>query len=238
MELFGPADEEYIKKLSKIGVPLTLTFSPESLVDSVRKAHGRNYTNEELFETIKLCKKYNITIGIHTMIALANDTPKTIKKTWEMWERICSTNLKSQDRAPVLYSFGPMILLDPGSLAFDSPNKYGYRLTFKNFEDYIKGMSLPSWHQWISYETRFLNRDSITKLIIDSIEYSINLRQRYGIYSESEVEALRLNFVDASRLVIDVVNQTMGLSDEGEKSKKLRSLREHLNRSIPHLEYV
>jgi len=227
MELFGPADEEYIKKLSKIGVPVTLTFSPESLVDSVRKAHGRNYTNEEMFQTIRLCKKYDITIGIFSMIALANDTPQTVRETWKVWEQICSINLKSQGKAPVLYSFGPMILLDPGSLAFDSPDKYGFRLTFDSLEDYFEGMSLPSWHQWLSYETRFLNRDSITRLVIDSIEYSINLRERYGIYSKPEADTLRYCFVTASRLVIDTINQAMDLQDEDEKLEKQRSLIEY-----------
>jgi radical SAM superfamily enzyme YgiQ (UPF0313 family) len=69
MEIFGPASEEYIKKLSKIGIPITLTVSPESGVDSVRKKHGRNYTTEEIMETAGLCKKYGITLGIHTMVA-------------------------------------------------------------------------------------------------------------------------------------------------------------------------
>jgi len=214
MELFGPPDEEYVKKLSMIGVPITLTISPESGVDSVRKAHGRNYTNEELSRTIKICKKYSIRLGIHSMIALANDTPETIRQTWKTWEQICSINLKSQGKSPILYAFGPMILLDPGSLAFDFASKYGYRLIFKNFKDYYKGMSLPSWHQWISYETRFLNRDLITKLVIDSIEYSINLRERYGLYSKSEADVARFCFVNASKEIIDVVNQAMSPRDE------------------------
>jgi len=221
MQLFGPANEEYIKEyikeLSKIGVPIVLTISPESCVDSVRKTHGRNYTNEELFRTINICKRYDITLVVFSMIALANDTPKTIKETWKIWEQICLINQKGKDEAPILYpySFGPMILLDPGSHAFDFPTSNGYRLIFKNLEDYIKGMSLPSWHQWISYETKFLNRDLITKLIIDSIEYSINLRERYGLYSKSEADAALSYFVKASKEIIEMTNRVMSLY-EGE----------------------
>ncbi len=165
MELFTPADEEFMQELAKIDTHVALTISPESGVDSVRGAHGRKYTNEDMFKTIELCKKYGITLGSFSMIALANDTAETIKQTWNGWEHICSLN--RIDHAPVDYAFGPMILLDPGSLAFDRSTSYGYRLVFKNLEDYIKGMSLPSWHQWISYETKFLNRDEITKLTIE-----------------------------------------------------------------------
>ena len=100
------------------------------------------------------------------MMALANDTPETIRATWEWWEQICSFNLNG--KAPVDYAFGPMLLLDPGSLAFDLPTSYGYNLIFKDFEDYVQGMSNPSWHQWISYETKSLNRDAIAKLTINS----------------------------------------------------------------------
>ncbi len=235
MEICCPANKEYLKELSKIGMPLVLTISPESGVDSVRRAHGRNYTNEELFRTIKLCKKHNIPLEIHSMIALANDTNRTIKKTWEIWEQICSTNQKSQGKVPVSCVFGPMILLDPGSLAFDFPKRYGYRLIFKNLEDYVKGMSLPSWHQWISYETKHLNRDSIIKLFINSIEYSINLRERYGLCNSFEADMARFCFLTINKLLINLVNQTMYLHNEDEKLRTLRSFRECMDKNIPHL---
>jgi B12-binding domain/radical SAM domain protein len=230
MELFGPADEEFIKELAKIDVPVVLTISPESGVDKVRGAHGRKYTNEGLFRTMELCKKYGIALGCFSMIALGNDTPETIKMTWESWEQICSMNLNN--KAPVDYAFGPMILLDPGSLAFDRPTIYGYRLIFKNLGDYVNGMSLPSWHQWISYETKFLDKDSISKLTIDSLEYSINLRERCGFYSKSEADTARFCFVEAGRETIDVVNEAMNIRDEDKRLNKLRSFSDSLEEEL------
>jgi B12-binding domain/radical SAM domain protein len=230
MELFGPANEEYIRELSKIGVPVVLTMSSESGVESVRKAHGRNYTNAQLFETIELCKKYDISLGIFSMAALGNDTPETIRETWQAWEHICSMNLN--ENAPVDYAFGPMILLDPGSLAFDSPSNYGYHLIFKNLEDYINGMSLPSWHQWISYETKHLDRDSIAQLIIDSLEYSINLRERCGFYSKDQADTARLCFVQVGKEAIDVVNEAMHIRNKHERLQKLKSYRDSVDRRL------
>ena len=227
MELFSPADEEFMKELAKINVPIGLTISPESGVDSVRGAHGRKYTNEELLQTIELCRKYGIKLGTFSMLALANDNSETIKKTWDSWEQIVRLNMTFD--APVDYAFGPMILLDPGSLAFDRPSSYGYHLVFKDLEDYVKGMSFPSWHQWISYQTKFLNRDQITKLTIDSLEYSINLRERAGFYSKSDADIARFCFVEASKEAIDVVNEAMNISNEGEREQKLKSLRESLD---------
>jgi radical SAM superfamily enzyme YgiQ (UPF0313 family) len=230
MELFSPADEEFIRELSKIEVPIVLTISPESGVDSVRGAHGRKYTNEGLWGTIELCKKYGIKLGSFSMLALANDTPETIKKTWESWEQLCMLNLNYD--APVDYAFGPMLLLDPGSLAFDRPTSYGYRLVFKTLEDYVNGMSLPSWHQWISYETKSLDRELIAKLTIDSLEYSINLRERCGFYSKSQADTARFCFVEAGKETIDVVNKAMRMRDERKRSKKLLSFQETLERKL------
>ncbi len=234
MELFGPADEEYMRELSKIGVPVTLSISSESCVDAVRSAHGRGYTNEDLHKTIELCRKYEIRLGIFSMIALAEDTPETVRANWGGWAEIGAMNRNGH--APVDYAFGPMILLDPGSLAFDAPERHGYVLHFKNLEDYIRGLSLPAWHQWVSYETKHLDKERIVQLIIDSLEYSINLREKLGFYSKSEAETARYCFVKASRDTIDMVDRTMNVQDEEERWNRLRSFRESLDRNIPHLE--
>jgi len=231
MELFGPADEEYIRELSKIGVPIVLTISPESCVERVRKAHGRNYTNEELFRTIRTCQRYEIPIGIFSMIPLPKDTRKTISETWEIWEQICLTGEASGGKSPVHFAFGPMILLDPGSLGFDFPGRHGYHLLFKTLEDFITGMSLPSWHQWISYETTSLDRDSITELIIDSVERSIDLEEKHGLRSSFDADAARLWSVMTSRLAIGVVNDAMSL-DESEREERLKSFRGALENKI------
>jgi B12-binding domain/radical SAM domain protein len=237
-ELFIPADEEYIKGLLKIGSPISLTISPESGVDRVRRAHGRHYTNKDLFKTIEICKKYDITLGVFSMIPLAEDNPETIRETWNMWERVCSIGYKGKEIPPVHYVLGQMILLDPGSLAFELPAKYGYRLIFNNFEDYFKGMSCPSWTQWLSYETQYLNKDLLMKLIIDSTEYSINLRERFGLYSNSVADAAHQWFVNANRLLINVMEQINSIQDDCEKMERLKAFRDYLGRNLPHHVYV
>jgi B12-binding domain/radical SAM domain protein len=217
LELFGPAEEEYIRALSEIGVPILINISPESLVENIRKAHGRDYTDSELFNTVKLCSKYGIATNIFSMIALSHDTRKTIKDNWQVWDKICSMNQQIRNGAPVFHSFGPMVLLDPGSPAFNFPDKYEYKLRFKNLKDYINGMSLPSWHQWMSYETESLTRDAIVDLIIDSIDCSISLRERYGLFSHADAAAKRAYYVNENRQVIQMVNHVMKLYNEGQK---------------------
>jgi B12-binding domain/radical SAM domain protein len=233
MELFGPADEEFIKGVSEIGVPVVLNLSPESMVYEVRKAHGRDYTNEQIYDTIRLCKKYKVKLGIFTMLALARDTKDSIRQMWNEWENILKIDRENLKTIPTHYAFGPMILLDPGSLGFDDPQKYGYKLRFKNLEDYIDGMSQPSWHQWISYETESLNHEQIVKQIIDSIEYSINLRARYGLYSKENAEKALACYVIANRLTVRSVDEIMASGNKDEIPEKLKKLEERLEKIIP-----
>ena len=227
MEIFSPVDEEYMQELAKIKIPIVLTISPESGVDTVRGYHGRKYTNEGLYKTFELCKRYGIKLGSFSMLALANDTEETVKKTWKSWDLITSWNKEHQ--VPIDYAFGPMILLDPGSLGFDRASSYGYRLIFKDLEDYIEGMSLPSWHQWISYETKFLNREQIANLTIDSLEYSINLREKCGFFRKSDADMARYWFVETSKKTIEVVDEAMRITDEQERFEKLKSFRKSLD---------
>jgi radical SAM superfamily enzyme YgiQ (UPF0313 family) len=199
---------------------------------TVSKGTGGKYDNEELFNTLRLCKKYNIPIRVFSMIALGDDTPKTVKETWKVWEQICVMNENGKGKSPIHHAFGPMILLDPGSPAFDYPANYGYRLRFSNLEEYVEGMSLLSWHQWISYETKYLNRESIAKLIIDSIEYSINLREKFGLFNGHEASSRKLRSVTINKMVMDIVDQAMSIEDEEERLEALSSFKKELDEAL------
>jgi hypothetical protein len=87
---------------------------------------------------------------------------------------------------------GP-IVLDPGSLAFDFPEKYGYKLLYKNLEEYIQGLTGPSWHQWLNYETDLLDKKAIIEIILQSTAFTIDQREQYGLYSGAEAVRERLN---------------------------------------------
>ncbi|MFQ6050108.1 MAG: radical SAM protein [Candidatus Hydrothermarchaeota archaeon] len=235
MELFVPANEEYLKAIAKIGVPIALTISPESGSESVRRAHGRNYSTDDLIKTAKLCQKYSLDIGVFFMLSLGEETIHTIRETWNLWERLYSLNLegyiKNGEKASIVKpEFGFMLLLDPGSLAFDFPEKYGYRLIFKNFEDYYNGMMMPSWNLWLSYEPRFLDRRTLTDLITKSLEIMVDLEARYRFLCENPSDTAMLSFelfkIKAWHWIGREVEAIMNLSNLEERNKRLMVLKE------------
>ncbi|HUI86925.1 MAG TPA: radical SAM protein [Nitrososphaerales archaeon] len=232
LELFQPADQEYVRELSRLGVHVTLTISPESGAAGTRSVHGRGYTNEALLKTVENCQRVGLHMMVFFMVGLANETRATMEETWRLWDQIYSAAeaVRSEGEEPtVIHSLGPMVLLDPGSRAFDSPQEYGYRLISKSLEDYVRAMSSPSWHQWFSYETEKMDRAAIVNLVIDSIERSIEVWEKHGVYDRPGAARERLRHVDAGRLVVGEVDRAMRAESEGEKKTILDSLRRSLD---------
>jgi radical SAM superfamily enzyme YgiQ (UPF0313 family) len=233
MELFTPADQEYARDLSTLGFHVTLTISPESGEDGTRSYHGRNYTNEALLRTVDNCKKYDLSLMVFFMAGLANETRSTMEETWKLWEKIYAVAEKDSVETGALaaiHSFGPMVLLDPGSLAFDFPDRHGYRLVSKNLEDYVSAMALPSWHQWISYETRGMDRAAIVSLILDSIEKSMELYEEHGVYDRPRAARERRRHVDANRWIVEQVDLAMQAGSEEARRTALERLEASLLR--------
>jgi radical SAM superfamily enzyme YgiQ (UPF0313 family) len=196
-------------------------FCPESGNRDVRKIQGRGYTNEEIIDTIQLCYKYRIPVTLFFSIGLAGETFETMRDTIELWEQICSINkavLESntfQEIGKNIVLGGPIIgpiIVDPGSLAADYPEKYGYKMNFKSLEEYIDAFSLPSWHQWINYETTLLGRDDLINLIFKYVEFSIIQRTKYGFYSRTDAEIERFRN-EVNKIAVKEVDAIMKLPD-------------------------
>ncbi len=236
MELFSPASEEYLKSLSSIGIPLALTISPESGVETVRRVHGREYSNDEILRTVELCQKYNIDIGIFFLLALAEENQQTIRQTWDFWEKLYQLNFESQSKGSLVKpEFGFMLLLDPGSLAFDYSEKYGYKLLFKNLEDYYRGMSMPSWHLWLGYETKYLGRKELLKLILQSLEKKMELEEKYRTFehpSENASYGFERFKIKVWHAIAEKVDEIQTLSSQSERDSRLLALRDTLEEYV------
>ncbi|GBC74777.1 Hopanoid C-3 methylase [archaeon HR06] len=200
LELFYPANEEYIDLISKINFEVTLTISPESGSERIRFPHGRVYSNSALLKCVEICGEKGVKLTPFFMTGLGEEDEESRRETRALCEEICRINTKYlKIREWFNPVFGPMILLDPGSLAFDYPELYGYKLIFKNFKDYYEGLSLPSWHQWISYETKNYSRRDLAKNMLEDLEFVLDLKERYATDSSVEGYLLDQEYLNLER---------------------------------------
>ncbi len=232
MELFYPVDNEFLEAASRFrpAENVAFTISPESGAEDVRKAYGKNYSNADLLQTGELCLEHGFRLLVFFMIGLALENRQSIEETYRLWDRLLRLNrgankLNLIDFDSIRSSWGPMLLLDPGSLAFDFPEKYGYHLLFKNFEDYYKAMSIPCWTQWISYETKYFARKDLIELTSHFSEQEVNLYEKYELYSH-RYAATERSTIWMARAVNEELEHIMKEENENKRNKRLETLYE------------
>ena len=233
LDLLVPADEEFIRSAALIGRQVVMHICPDSGSEAVRRKLGRHYSNEQLLKTVGLCHQYGLAVTSFLSVGLAGETAENNVETRDLWSRLMEmeTRFQSEKRregnSVELSQGGPIlgpIVIDPGSPAFDQPQKFGYKLLYRNLEEYIKGLSLPSWHQWINYETACLGKPALIDLILSMVEFSIDQRLKSGVYDEHQAvsESLR---TATDRIVVKDIDKIMTLKKKGERDAALASLK-------------
>jgi B12-binding domain/radical SAM domain protein len=233
LDILRPADEEFIREVATLGVETILYICPDSGCEKIREKLGRRYSNEELLNTLKTCYRYHVPVQIFFSVGLAGETDETFKETLELWDEISVLNKMAVNRGGFgkiggnIVRDGPImgpILLDPGSMAYDTPDKYGYKLAFKNLEEYIEALSLPSWHQWVNYGTESLDRDEIIALDHESVVQFIDKREKQGAYQGNQ-SILEYSIAEAEKVAAGEVDKIMKIDDGREREARLESLR-------------
>jgi len=238
LELFKEADEDFFRTIQKFKPTekVGLTISPESGSEIVRAAHGRLYSNELLLKSIRSSLDAGFSISTYFMIGLAKETSISITETWKLWEKILKIS-KPESETVASIDFGPMILLDPGSLAFDQPEASGYSLKSRAFQDYYKKMGLPSWKQWISYETNYLRVDDLVNLILDSSTRFVDLFETFEFISHDKSEKLKRQ-ISLDKLVLKEIDDILQINDERQREVRLNELKEIMKDPLLSFSYL
>lgn len=187
MELFNPAPHDLLKKMGEACPGFCLEISPESHDPEVRKACGRHYSNEALEETIESALAAGCSrVDIFFMIGLPKQTPKSVVDTIDY----CGFLLdKFQDKR-ISHFIAPLSpFLDPGSLAFENPARYGYRLLIHSLEEHRQALVAPSWKDILNYETEWMSRQEIVDSAYEAELLLNHLKVKHGTISKEQANA-------------------------------------------------
>ena len=157
------------------------------------------------------------------MFGLGTQTEQSLEDTFSVIKRLVEVNEEPGSGPGVRAQYGSMLLLDPGSLAFNDPEKYGYKLIFKNLEDYVRGMSSTSWTDWQSFYTEKLSRRQFLQLPIDFRKKMIDYYHSKGMISDEqkEVEDKKHNI---NMIIMEELESISKLKNEKEKDNRYWSL--------------
>ncbi len=225
VELFGPASASYLRKLKRALPNYTLEVSLESHDPAVRRAFGKDYDNEAIEATLADaldagCRR----LDVFFMIGLPGQTRESVLETVDY----CGALLErfAGGPEPRLYPFiSPLApFLDPGSAAFEEPERYGYRLLCHSLEEHRRALVQPSWKYVLNYETRWMTRDEIVSGTYEAGLRLNRLKARYGLVGAAQAEATEARIKMAVALSAEI-DRIMTLPEGPERDRQLLALK-------------
>ncbi|MFH1662674.1 MAG: TIGR04190 family B12-binding domain/radical SAM domain protein [Chloroflexota bacterium] len=194
LEVFKPAPAEFLRKLSRAASNFCLEISPESHDPAIRKAAGKHYSNEEMEQMISDALAVGCgRIDIFFMVGISEQTPRSVMETVDYCQHLLE-RFKGDKRIALF--IGPLApFLDPGSLVFENPQKYGYKVLLHTLEEHRQALLAPSWRYTLNYETKWMDRNQIMDTTYEAILRLTRLKAKYGLISEkmAEIQERRIN---------------------------------------------
>lgn len=205
-ELFSPVSKDALRQIAEAAPGFCLEISPESHDYEIRKRAGRNYTDEALEQTIADALEVGCgRMDVFYMTGLPGQDVQSVYDTVDYCGYLMEKFKGDKRLALFLAPISPF--LDPGSLGYEQPEKYGYKVLFREVEQFRQGLISPSWKYSLNYETEWMTRDEIVESGYEAILRLVKLKQKYGIVSDDVAKAGIQRIEDARSMMrrIDVV---------------------------------
>lgn len=227
-EFFNPLPEELFKRISKALPHYSMEMSFESHDEEVRKIFGKNYSNQQAEDTIKYafannCERFDI----YFMNGLPKQTKQSVLDTVEY----CRYLYKKFDGDRRLLTFiTPMApFLDPGSIAFENPEQYGYKLFYKTLEEHRQALAQPSWKYILNYETQWMTRDDIVEVTYEAGLRLNRLKAEYGVINAKTANEVETRILRAQN-EIKLIDEIMRIPDAKERELKIMQLKAQVDK--------
>jgi len=236
LEAFNPMSPEFVKELAQAAPGFSLDMSPESHDPEVRQVSlGRSFSNEDMEKMIEAALAEGASrVEIFFMIGLHKQTKQSVLDTIDYCEYLLK-KFKA-DKRLFLFMGHQAPFMAPGSLAFEYPERYGFRLLYKTLEEHRQALTLPSWKHSLNYETEWLSRDEITEVTYEAIARLAKLKAKYGQISQALADT-QLERIESAK-ALEVKIEELMKSGQVDKIAMLRPEMDRINgfRAVERLE--
>ena len=178
-ELFRPADRAYLERFAAALPNFTVEFSPESHDPRIRAVMGKRYSNEAIEATIRAALGVGARrFDLFYMIGLSGQTPNSVLEMVSAARRLLG-RFPDGRLVPFISPLAPF--LDPGSLAYEHPDRYGYRRNAFTLADHRRRLLEPTWKHILSYETRWMDRSAIADVTYEAGFRLNRIKRDFGL---------------------------------------------------------
>jgi len=224
-ELFSPVPREILHQMNLASPNFCLEISPESHDPEVRRAAGKHYSNQALEQTLSDALDAGCgRLDVFFMIGLPRQTPQSVMNTIDY----CGFLLEKfkGDKRLALFIAPLSPFLDPGSLSFEQPERYGYHVLFRTLKEHRQALLAPSWKYSLNYETEWMTRQQIVETAYEAILRLNRLKVKYGIISKEMAEAGEQRIKAASQMM----HRIDDLLSRGNPQEELSGLKAEVDR--------
>jgi len=188
LELFLPASGDFLRQMGLSCPNFCLEISPESHDPEVRKASGKYYSNQALEQTLSDALDAGCgRLDVFFMIGLPRQTPQSVMDTIDYCDFLLQKFRGDKRLSLFIVPLSPF--LDPGSLGYEQPERYGYRILFHTLEEHRQALLTPSWKYSLNYETEWMTRQQIADTTYEALLRLNHLKAKYGLISKQMAEA-------------------------------------------------
>ena len=220
-ELFNYADEEFFNRLNRAIPKYSIELTLESADEDIRKYNGKlPCTNDKVIEMLKFALKQGCAkIDLFFMTGIPNQDYESAMRNVDFCEIIhkyCNGDQR------ISYFVAPLSpFLDPGSPAFEHPEKYGYKKFCHMLEDFRQAMKHPSWKNMLSYETKKMTRAEIVKATYDSALKLNEFKWRQNIITKDVYDEVKVKIEKSVEFLDQLDNITLLPLDEQKRELEI-----------------
>lgn len=185
IEFFTPAPRSFVEEVAAAIPNFVMEVSLESHDPRVRQLSGKPYPGRRMEETLQAgldagCKR----LDVFFMIGMPGQDYRSVMETIDYCEELLRRSDGDGRLWPFISPLAPF--LDPGSLAYEEPDKHGYRVRDRTLAAHAEALLRPTWKHVLNYETRWMTRDEIASATYQAGLALNRLKAEYGLVSQAE----------------------------------------------------
>ncbi|MGC9521262.1 MAG: TIGR04190 family B12-binding domain/radical SAM domain protein [Anaerolineae bacterium] len=226
VEFFRPVDQAFAEALAAALPNFVVEFSPESHDSRVRRASGKPYSTEGIAQTIDACLAAGARrFDLFFMIGLSQQTPGSALETVDY----CRELLTRFDDGRLIPFTSPLApFLDPGSRAYEQPERYGYLRRAHTLADHRRLLLQPTWKHILSYETRWMDRETLVDVTYEAGFRLNRLKREVGLVSVEKAEETEARIAEA-RVLMAEIDRLRATLDPASFDAALQSLKPRID---------
>lgn len=221
-ELFQFADEDFFKRLHKAIPKYSIELTLESSDENLRRLNGKlPCTNKKIIETLKHALNHGCAkIDLFFMVGIPGQNYQSAIDNVSFCEFL---HKECGEDPRLAYFVAPLSpFLDPGSPAFENPDKFGYKKFYHRLEEFREAMLQPSWKYMLSYETDQMTRADIVRATYDSALLLNEFKLKYKLIDQDVYQDVKEK-ISKSAEFIERIDELL-LLPPAEKEAGLRQL--------------